>query len=151
MSRFAIPRVVMALAVAAAVATSATACQARAGNAGPEARPSIHPAAADAAVAESRTGTVRALLADARAAAIQHDARTLHLIRARLAGTLRENAVRQVLATQRQILANLAAADAAHDPLARARYRAELRALCDPAGGTAALGLCVADLPGHGD
>ena len=58
-------------------------------------------------------------------------------------GTLRGQALRQVLATHRQILVNLAAAGAAHDPRARAHYRAELRALCDPAGVTTARG-CAA-------
>ena len=99
MSRFAIPRAVTAIAVAAAVIASAAACQARAGNAGPAAPASIHLAHADAAVAEFRDATVQALIADAREAAAQHDARTLHRIRARLVGTLRGQALRQVLAT----------------------------------------------------
>jgi hypothetical protein len=136
--------------VAAAVIAGAAACQAQAGNAGPAAPPLIHLDRADAAVAEFRDATVQELIADAREAAAQHDARTLHRIRARLVGTLRGQALRQLLATHRQILANLAAADAAHDPRARAHYRAELRALCDAASVTTALGLCGADLAGQG-
>ena len=100
------------------------------------------PNAAEAANAEIRSPSVQALVADAQAAAARHDSRTLHRIRARLAGLLRPDAVREVVANyRRRSVANLAAAEAAHDPTARARSRAELLALCDPAGVTSALGL----------
>ena len=121
MFTFALPRKVTALALLATIAIGAAACQARDGTTGAGAPTATHPNAAEAANAEIRNPSVQALLADAQAAAARHDSRTLHQIRARLAGLLRPDAVREVVANYRRVLANLAAAEAAHDPTARAR------------------------------
>jgi hypothetical protein len=151
MFTFAFTRRATPVVLATAIIAGAAACQARDGTIGAGVPPTTHAAAAHAA-AVSATGDpeVRALIADAREARTQHDARALHRIRVRLVGLLGEATTRQAETTYRRVLADLAAADAAHDAMARARFRAQLRALCDPAGVTSALVSCEAGLASHG-
>ncbi len=123
------------LALAAFVIATSVACQARAGAAAPG-------AAAPSAGPVGQAPAVTALVADARAARDRHDTRTLLAIRTRLADSVGNAAVLQAKATVAQAVANLAAAEAAHDAMARARSLAQLRALCDPASLTSAFGPC---------
>jgi hypothetical protein len=124
------------LVVAAVVIATVAACQARTDAAAPR-------VAADPAASAGQRSTA-GLIADARAARDRHDTRTLHAIRARLGAQVGDLAVRRAEATVSQAVANLAAAEAAHDAMARARALAALRALCDPTSLTAALGRCPA-------
>jgi len=123
------------LPLAAIVIAASVACQSRAGAAAVAPAGPVGPAPA-----------VTALVADARAARERHDARMLHAIRTRLAVRTGDAAVLQAEATVGQAVANLAAAEAAHDAMARARALAELRALCDPASLTSAFAPCPAGL-----
>ena len=122
------------LVLAAIVIATSVACQARAGAAAPgAAAPAAGPAVTD-------------LVADARAAHDRHDTRMLRAIHTRLAARIGDAAVLQAQATVAQAVANLAAAEAAHDAMARARALAQLRALCDPASLTSAFAPCPAGL-----
>jgi hypothetical protein len=125
------------LALAAIVIATSVACQARAGAAAPG---TVAPAAAPVGQAPA----VTALVADAQAARARHDTRMLHAIRTRLAARIGDTAVVQAEATVAQAVANLAAAEAAHDAMARARALARLRELCDPASLTSAFAPCSA-------
>jgi hypothetical protein len=151
MFTFDIPRRVTQVVLAAAVIAGAGACQARVGATGAGAPSTTGPVGAEAAAREIPNPAVEALIADARAARTQHDARALHLIRMRLTGVIGDAAARQAETTYRRVLADLAAADAAHDAMARARSRARLNELCDPAGVRYALGWCDAYLAGPAD
>jgi hypothetical protein len=123
------------LALAAVVIAASVACQSRAGAAAAPSAGPVGPAQA-----------VTALVADARAARERHDARMLHAIRTRLAVRIGDAAVLRAKVTVMQAVANLAAAEAAHDARARARALAQLRALCDPASLTSAFAPCPAGL-----
>jgi hypothetical protein len=123
------------LALAAIVVAASVACESRAGAA---AAPSAGPV--------GRALAVTALVADARAARDHHDTRTLHAIQTRLADRIGDAAVLEAKATVAQAVANLAAAESAHDVMARARALARLRALCDPASLTSAFAPCPAGL-----
>jgi len=127
------------LVLAAIVIATSVACQARTGAAAPE-------AAAPAAGPDGQAPAVTALVADARAAHDRHDTRMLRAIHTRLATRIGDAAVLQAQATVAQAVANLAAAEAAHDAMARARALAQLRALCDPASLTSAFAPCPAGL-----
>jgi hypothetical protein len=130
--------VARALLLAAIVVATATGCDT--GSAAGVAAPTTGRAAS----AGSRGASIDALLADSRAARDRHDARTLHAIRARLAAQVGDAAVRRAEATVSQAIANLAAAEAAHDAMARGRSLAALRALCDPISLMSAFGPCPA-------
>jgi hypothetical protein len=141
MFKLAIPRRVSAGALGVIVVLGTAGCSA-ATTTTADTTQATHPPAAAA---------VHALVVDARSARDQHDTRTLNRIRARLIALMGTADVREIQASYRQVLANLAAADAGHDAQARARYRAQLRALCDPAGVTSVLVSCDAALARHGD
>ena len=128
-----------ALAIAAIVVTTTAGCQARSAVGAAQ-------GAAGPTGAVGQAPSVTALLADARAARDRHDTRMLHVIRTRLAARVGDAAMLQAEATVAQAVANLAAAEAAHDAMARARSLAQLRALCDPASLTGAVAPCPAGL-----
>jgi hypothetical protein len=130
--------VARALALAAIVVATAAGCDA--GSAAGAAAPTTDRSASSVA----HDPSVQVLVADARAARERHDTRTLHTIRARLAAQVGEPAVRRAEAAVSQALANLAAAEAGHDAMGRARSLAALRALCDPASLASAVGPCPA-------
>jgi hypothetical protein len=129
-----------ALVLAAIVVATAAGCDA--GSAAGAAAPTTDRAASSV----SHGPSVEALLADARAARERHDTRTLHAVRARLAGQVGEPAVRRAEAAVSQAVTNLAAAEAGHDAMGRARSLAALRALCDPASLASAVGPCPIDV-----
>ena len=130
--------VARALALAAIVVATAAGCDA--GSAAGAAASTTDRAASSI----SHGPSVEALVADARTAREHHDARTLRAIRARLAVQVGEPAVRRAEAAVSQAVANLAAAEAGHDAMGRARSLAALRALCDPASLASAVGPCPA-------
>jgi hypothetical protein len=141
-----------AILLATMIAATATACQLGAGGAGPGslptapttvATPSGGPSDAPATLGDP---TVHRLVGDLRAARAQHDLRTFHLLRNELAKLLGAAAVNHADTSYRQVIASLSAAESYHDAPARARYRAQLRALCDPAGLTSAIESCKTDL-----
>jgi hypothetical protein len=105
--------------------------------------PSVVPSDPPAALGDP---TVQRLLGDLRAARAQHDLRTFHRLRNELAKLLGAAAITDADGAYRQVVASLNAAAAFHDAPARARYRAQIRALCDPAGLTSAIEPCETDL-----
>jgi hypothetical protein len=131
-----------AVMLAAIVAAGTAACQSGAGTlAGapsPEAAtpaaiaPAAGPAQA-APVADLSDPAIRTLLADIEAAARRHDQRAFGQYRAQLIARIGALTVTHADATYRQTLANLNAADAAHDIHARAMFHAELNRLCEGA------------------
>jgi hypothetical protein len=134
------------------IAATATGCQLGAGSAGSGglpttpttvATPSVVPSDPRAALGDP---TVQRLLGDLRAARAQHDLRTFHRLRNALANLLGAAAITDADGAYRRVVASLNAAAAFHDAPARARYRAQLRALCDPAGLTSAIEPCEIDL-----
>src|SRR5262245_14184076 len=145
MSRFVTHRGLTLAALALTVVAVAGACEARASTAGVAAS---QPAQLSAV---TTSASIHALVADLRVAQERHDTRAVHRIHARIGALLGATAARDAQASYRSALANLVAADAANDPQARARYRAQLRVLCDPAGVTGALLSCDTALAAQGD
>ena len=141
-----------AILLATMIAATATACQLGAGSPRPGSLPTAPSTVATPswgpsdAPATLRDLTVHRLVGDLRAARAQHDPRTFHLLRNELAKLVGAAAVNHADTSYRQVIASLSAAEAYHDTQARARYRAQLRALCDPAGLASALEPCETDL-----
>jgi hypothetical protein len=141
-----------AILLATMIAATATACQLGAGSAGsgslPMAPTTVATPSGGRSDAPATLGdpTVLRLVGDLRAARARHDLRTFHLLRNELAKLLGAPAVNHADTSYRQVIASLSAAEAYHDSQARARYRAQLRALCDPAGLASAIEPCETDL-----
>ena len=141
-----------AILLATMIAATATACQLGEGSAGSGSLPMAPSTVATPsggpsdALATLGGPTVHRLVGDLRAARAQHDFRTFHLLRNELAKLVGAAAVNYADTSYRQVIASLRAAQANHDTPARARYRAQLRALCDAAGLASALELCETDL-----
>lgn len=136
------------------MAASVTGCQLSEGAANPggqPAGPAIAGAGASVAPASLGDPAVRLIVDDLRAAKERHDLRAFHQFRNQLTERLGAAAIKDADAAYRQVLANLIAAEAFHDGLARVRYRTQLRALCDPAGITGAIEFCETDIATYAD
>jgi len=119
-----------AIALAVIVAGAGLAC-----NAGPGS--GDRPAAATASqptLPGSVQGDVEGLIANAHAANRQHDVQATRRFQAQLIERVGLPAITEARGSYRRALADLAAATARGDSHARAGFRAELRAMCEPRG-----------------
>lgn len=145
MPAFITRRTTRAVALAALVAIGSAACQATVGTTGPG--PSTGTVAnatptAKATVEHVGDPAIAAILLNLQAARGRHDARALHQYQRQLRDRLGEGAIARADARYRQVLADLHAAESAHDAMARAAFRAELKALCSPTSLTSAIEPC---------
>jgi hypothetical protein len=111
------------------------------------AAPGLGDPAAKSAQSAGRSAQVaaaRRLIANARAAQRQHDWQSLRRFQASLIERLGLAAIGDARASYQRALSDLAEASAVGDSHARAVYRAELRALCDPGGLVGAFESCDA-------
>ena len=126
--------------LAVLMASAATACAST--TAAPAGHRSASSAGAASAVARSTEPAVSGLIANARVAQRQHDSRSLRRFQASLIEIVGLATISAARAKYTRALAGLAAATSTGDSHARARFRDELRALCEPDGLVAAFERC---------
>lgn len=131
--------IILAVLVASAATGCATTTVAPAGD-----RPASTTGAADSAASSASEPAVSGLIASARAAQRQHEWRSLRRFQASLTELVGLATISAARAGYRRALAGLAAATSTGDSHARARFRADLRALCEPDGLVAAFEPCDA-------
>lgn len=85
---------------------------------------------------------VDGLIANARAAQRQHDARAIRRYQAELIERLGPRAISEARGSYERAVTDLAAAEARGDSHARAEFRAELRGMCEPGGLVTAFNTC---------
>ena len=129
------------IALAAILAVAGTACQAAvAAPGGGDAAP-----VSGTVQAVKRTppnSHVSGLIANARAAQRQGDSRALRGFQSALTALVGKAAISAARADYQRVLADLAAADAIGDSHARADFRAQLMAMCEPGGLVSAFESC---------
>ncbi|TME80772.1 MAG: hypothetical protein E6I45_09730 [Chloroflexi bacterium] len=103
-------------------------------------------AAASVAPAAADDSEVARLTANLHEAIRNHDMRRYYQFRKELSAQIGAGAIKAVDDAYRHVLANLAAAQRAHDAKARAEFSSQLRTLCSPTTLTSAIELCEADL-----
>ena len=127
--------------LAVLMASAATGCAST--TAAPAGDRSASSAGAASAVGRSPTEpAVSGLIANARVAQRQHDSRSLRRFQASLIEIVGLATISAARAKYTRALAGLAAATSTGDSHARARFRDELRALCEPDGLVAAFERC---------
>jgi predicted metal-binding membrane protein len=135
-------RIVLAVIVASATLACATTIAApRSGD-----RPAMTPGSAPTVARSAQESDVSGLIAKARAAQRQHDWRSLRRFQAALIEDLGLPTINAARMSYQRALANLDAATALGDSHARALFRAELRARCQPDGLVGAFEPCDANL-----
>ena len=130
--------------LAVLMASAATGCAST--SAAPEGERSASATAANAVGRSSTESEVSGLIANARVAQRQHDSRSLRRFQASLIEIVGLAAISAARAKYTRALAGLATATSIGDSHARARFRAELQALCEPDGLVAAFEPCDAHL-----
>ena len=133
--------IVLGVLVASAVFACTTTAAAPAGD-----HPGPTTEAAGTAPRVSNEPDAGPMIAKARAAQRQHDWRSLREVQASLTKLVGSATIQAARTSYHRAMADLAAATARGDSHLRARFRAELRALCDPHGLVAAFESCNVDV-----
>ena len=132
------------VALTVVVATAALACTTTTAAPGTVDRPEATPESGRTVARSSQEGDLSRLIGNARAAQRQHDGRSLRRFQASLIERVGLPTIDAASTSYQRALSDLTAATAVGDSHARAMFRAELRALCEPNGLVGAFEPCDA-------
>ena len=133
------------IALTVILAAAAVACGGTA-NAAPGSGASTSGAPAHGAASAIRAAGADASIANARAAQQQHDWRSIRRFQAEIIERVGLTAIAAAREDYQRAVADLTAATGRGDSQARAGFRAELRAMCEPGGLVGAFESCDGDL-----